>query len=126
MITFKHLSTITALITSVLFLVLLFTPGILFTLFQIQMHDSASFISRRAAMLFLCIAIILWLNRKAIHSEARQSICIALSISMLALSLLGIFEYIRGFAGVGIFLAIITEILLSLGYFQIYLRYKKA
>jgi len=61
MIEFKKLSTITAFITFVLFLVLLLLPEIIFILFQIPENSSAFFISRRAAMLFLGIAVFLGL-----------------------------------------------------------------
>ncbi|MEW8627561.1 MAG: hypothetical protein AB2551_17570, partial [Candidatus Thiodiazotropha sp.] len=62
----------------------------------------------------------------ASHSELRQAICLGMSISMLALAVLGVFEFIRDFVGVGIFLAIATEIALGIAYFQIWSRNKNA
>jgi hypothetical protein len=126
MIEFKKLSTITAFITFVLFLVLLLLPEIIFILFQIPENSSAFFISRRAAMLFLGIAVFSWLGRNSLHSELRQAICIGLSISMLALAGLGLFELIRGFSGIGIGLAIITELFLGVAYLNIWLGNKSA
>ena len=126
MIEFRKLSMITAIITFALFLVLLFFPEIIFILFQIPDNDSAFFISRRAAMLFLGIAVFSWLGRNAPHSELRQAICVGLSISMLALAGLGLFELIRGFSGLGIGLAIATEIFLGVSYFKIWAGNKSA
>jgi uncharacterized membrane protein len=126
MIEFRKLSTITAIITFGLFLVLLFFPEIIFILFQIPDNNSAFFISRRAAMLFLGIAVFSWLGRNALHSELRQAICVGLSISMLALAGLGLFELIRGFSGIGIGLAIATEFFIGVSYFRIWLGSKSA
>ncbi len=71
-------------------------------------------------MLFLGIAVFSWLGRNALHSESRQAICIGMSISMLALAILGTFEFIRNFAGTGIFLAVITEVALAAAHFKIW------
>ena len=115
-----------AVIAFTLFLLLFFVPEIIFALFKIQGDEPAFFISRRAAMLFLGIAVFSWFGRNASHSELRQAICLGMSISMLALAVLGVFEFIRDFVGVGIFLAIATEIALGIAYFQIWSRNKNA
>lgn len=125
MITFKPLSTVTASIAFCLFLSLLLIPEMIFQLFQIQEHPSAFFIGRRAAMLFLGIAIFSWVSRNAPHSDARQGMCLGLAISMLALAILGLVEYVRDFAGVGIMLAIVTEVLLAAAYFNVWFCNKK-
>jgi len=77
-------------------------------------------------MLFLGIATFSWLGRNAIHSESRQAVCAGLSISMFALAMLGIMEFTRGFAGIGIFAAIITEVILGIAYFRIWVDSKHA
>jgi hypothetical protein len=115
-----------AVIAFTLFLLLLFAPEIIFALFKIPGDEPAFFISRRAAMLFLGIAAFSWFGRNASHSESRQAICLGLSISMLALAVLGVFEFIRSFVGMGIFLAVATEITLGIAYFQIWSRNKNA
>jgi hypothetical protein len=117
---YKSVSTVTAFIAFILFLILLVAPVIIFMLFQVQGNESAFFISRRAAMLFLGIASFLWLGRNAIHSELRQAICVGLSLSMFALAVLGIFEFIRGFVGIGIFVAVSTEIIIGFAYYRIW------
>jgi hypothetical protein len=117
---FKTISTITAIVAFILFLLLLLAPEIIFILFQVQGGESAFFISRRAAMLFMGIAAFSWIGRNAVHSESRQAICVGLSISMLALAMLGIIEFARGFTGGGIFFAIITEVTLGVAYFKIW------
>ncbi|MEP1554029.1 MAG: hypothetical protein ABJJ44_19390 [Paraglaciecola sp.] len=124
MIKFKVTSTITAVIAFTLCLVLILIPEVLFMLFHIDENSSAIFMARRAAMLFLGISVFSWFGRNAKHSESRQAICLSLSISMFALAFLGSAEYLRGYAGIGILLAVITEATLAYMYFKIWFRCK--
>ena len=126
MIKFKIVSAITAVIALTLCLVLLLTPEVIFMLFSIDENSSAFFIGRRVAMLFLGISVITWVGRNASHSESRQAVCLGLAISMLSLAVLGTIEYLRGFAGFGISLAVLTEAILALLYFKIWFSCKNA
>ncbi len=126
MIKFKVVSVVTSVIAFSLCMVLLLIPELIFMLFNIDENSSAFFIGRRAAMLFLGISVFTWVGRNASHSESRQAICLGLTISMLALALLGTTEYLRGFAGIGISLAVITEAILALLYFKIWFSCKNA
>ncbi len=76
-------------------------------------------------MLFLGISVLSWLGRNASNSESRQAICLGLAISMMALALLGTVEFVRGYTGFGVLLAVTTEICLSGLYFKIWFRYHK-
>ncbi|KDC48903.1 MULTISPECIES: hypothetical protein [Alteromonadales] len=126
MIKFKIVSIITAVIALTLCVIFILIPEVLFMLFNIDENSSAFFIGRRAAMLFLGISVFSWFGRNAEHSESRQAICLSLSVSMFALAFLGSAEYLRGFAGIGISLAVITEATLALLYFKIWFNYKNA
>ena len=124
MIKFKMVSIITAVIAFTLCGVLLLTPEVLFMLFNIDENSSAFFIGRRAAMLFLGISVLSWVGRNAEHSSSRQSVCLGLSVSMFALAFLGVAEYLRGYAGIGILLAVMTEVVIASLYFKIWFSYK--
>ena len=126
MFKYKIVSTFTALISITLCVVLMLAPEVIFSLFNIQEHDSAFFLGRRAAMLFLGISVFSWVGRNAVNSESRQAICLGLAISMLTLALLGTVEYLRGYAGIGIFLAVVTETILAVLYFKVWLSCKNA
>lgn len=121
MIGFKPLSIITAALSLVLFSLLLFLPEPIFLIFQIPETDSAFFIARRAAMLFLGIGILSWLGRDAHHSALRQSVCLGLAVAMIGLAGLGTGEYLRGYAGIGISLAVLTEALIGIAYVKIWI-----
>jgi len=120
-INFKNVSIATAAVGFSLFFNLLVLPEPLFMLFEIPETESAFFIARRTALLFLGICIMSWAGRNAEHSESRQAISLGLAISMIGLVILGSAEFIRGYVGMGIGLAILPEVLLSAAYLNIWL-----
>ncbi len=77
-------------------------------------------------MLFLGISVLSWFGRNAEHSELRQAMCIGLAASMFCLAALGSGEFARGYAGPGIWLAIVTETALGIAYIKIWLKYRAA
>ncbi len=111
--TFKHLSTFTSALSIVLFGVLLLAPGPLLALMGLACPPEASFLARRAAMLFLGLGVMSWLAREQPASPMRRGYRFGVAAVMLALAALGVVEFARGFAGPGIFLAILTETLLG-------------
>lgn len=121
---YKLLSMLASGVASVLAILLITYPNVLFLLFGIEPENGAYFIGRRAAMLFLGIAILTWATRHIAHSEARQAICLSMCTSMLGLALLGTFEYLRGVAGIGIVLAVLTEVIFAILYFRIWFHHK--
>lgn len=127
-IRFRVLSITAASISCLLFLTLLLVPQLIFMLFEIEATASASFLARRAAMLFLGYAVITYVSRNAEHSSARQAISLGLAATWVSLAVLGVFELVRGVAGFGILLAIGAELLLAFAYGSIWFvnRHKHA
>lgn len=125
MLNYKTASTYTALIAFTLFTILILLPEMLFWLFGIEQSSSALFVGRRMAMLFLGLAILLWVGRNAEHSESRQAICLSVAVSMCALAGLGVFEFQQGQAGPGILLAVMTELTIAFLYLKVWLSHKQ-
>jgi len=121
MLNYKTTSTYTALIAFALCTILILLPEMLFWIFSIEQTNSAFFVGRRMAMLFLGLAILLWVGRNAEHSESRQAICLSVVVSMCALAGLGVFEFQHGQAGAGILLAVFTEFVIAALYLKIWL-----
>jgi len=119
-IKFNILSIVTSIIAGLLFICLLLFPEFIFMLFEINGNESAYFISRRAAMLFLGYAIISYLARNAQPSMTRQALAFGLGVTMFSLAILGLIELLRGAAGIGILLAIGTELLIAGCYFLVW------
>lgn len=115
---FKIISSLAAGVTFLLFVTLLLVPSLIFWVFQIPMQDSGIFFARRAAMLFLGTSLLMFLCRNAVDSELRRAIAALVCVSMTGLALVGCYEFFRGFAGVGIWLAIIVEIAFAVSFFR--------
>ncbi|MCF6322646.1 MAG: hypothetical protein L3J32_12900 [Rhizobiaceae bacterium] len=117
---FQKVSLAATLVYILLFLFLLFTPEFIFWIFQIEGSETADFIARRAAMLFLGLAIIAYFGRHSPNSIMRQAVSLGMGVSMVALAVLGAFEFFRGFSGPGIWFAILAETGFAIAYLSIW------
>jgi hypothetical protein len=115
-LTYRQTSLAASLVCTVLFAVLLFYPPLIFWLFGIIENAAADFMTRRGAILFLGLAAITFLTRSEPDSAARRAIANSLFITMAGLASLGIFELLRGTAGIGILLAVFAEALFAVLY----------
>jgi hypothetical protein len=89
-------------------------PQFILWVWQINGSDSTLMIARRGAALFLGLAVILWLTRKAEASPTRYAIAVGFSASCAALAALGTYEYVAGHAGSGLLIAVAAESMLAL------------
>ncbi len=113
MLTFRNLSLFTALLALTLCTLLLLAPQLVFALFGVEGNAPAYFISRRAAFLFLGYATLAFLSRDAANSVARQAIIAGVGVMMGGLAILGAAEWLRGYAGPGILLAVGGEAVIA-------------
>ncbi|ATC99665.1 MULTISPECIES: hypothetical protein [Pseudoalteromonas] len=117
---FRLLSGITALIAALLSVALMGIPELLFYLFNIEASDATYFMGRRASILFLGLALVSWQIRNISDNTAQLGVSLSFMVIMFGLAILGSIEFTLGNAGVGIFLAIITELTLGLFYLKIW------
>ncbi|MDP2547816.1 hypothetical protein [Oceanobacter sp. 4_MG-2023] len=113
---FYMLSTLTAVVTGLLFLISLGAPELLLWLMGVSESESAAFVARRMAMVFLGLTLICWLNRDCRSADVHKAIAMGLLVMLLGLAALGLFELLRGYAGYGILLAVVTELLLGIAW----------
>ncbi|MGB3246265.1 MAG: hypothetical protein WBB25_17150 [Sulfitobacter sp.] len=106
---FRILSFAAAAVTGALCAVLLFVPGVIYWLFQLDSGKDTDVVSRRAAMLFLGLAVICFQSRESPDSAARRAICLGMMVSMTGLATVGLYDFMRGAVGFGIWLAISVE-----------------
>lgn len=116
-ISYNLVSKLAAALCFILFLCLLLAPGLIYWIFELIGNDVSDFMARRAATLFLGLSVIIFLSRNAEPSQLRQNLCMGLGVMMAAIAVVGIFEFMRGAVGGGIWLAITTEIAFALAYF---------
>jgi hypothetical protein len=95
----------------------LLVPGLLLSLWNVQTSPAAELVARRGAVLFFGFAIMFFSSRNTEPSVTRLSLVRGFAVGCLALACLGIFEFVLGHAGVGIFLAVVVELLLAVLFF---------
>ncbi|GLQ18726.1 hypothetical protein [Maritalea porphyrae] len=123
--TFRTLCLLTAALSISLFAILLLYPPLIYSIFAIPAHESADLLARRAAMLFLGVAVLSWNFRGANAPQTQRAFSLGTIVMMLGLASVGIFELARGFAGFGILFAIITELAIAAAFVKL-LRSLKA
>ena len=120
MFTFRNTSILSGIVALTISLLLMIAPQLILSLFGLVGNDPAYFLSRRAAMLFSGLGIVALLARDVAHSEARQAIVAGIGLSMGGLAVLGTAEWLRGYAGPGVFLAVGGELVLALSYLRVW------
>lgn len=108
--TFPQTATFFALLCATLFGCLLLYPNLIYLIFALDPHPLGDFLARRAATLFAGIAVISYFARSAAPSPTRTAICLGIATAMFGLAATGLFEFLRGYVGLGIWLAVLTEI----------------
>lgn len=106
---FHILMIISAVISTALAITLGFFPSLIYWMFSIEAAESADFLARRAACLFLGLAILFGSARTITHQQTQKIIASVIVLTMAPMALLGMFEFARGFAGPGIFIAVCVE-----------------
>lgn len=114
--TFKTLCMITAALSISLFAILLLYPPLIYSIFAIPGHESADLLARRAAMLFLGVAVLSWNSKGANAAQTQRAFALGTIVMMTGLAAVGLFELARGFAGLGILFAIVTELAIAAGF----------
>ncbi len=107
---FRSLSTAAAVLCFLLSACLLFLPEIVYRLFAMVQTDTSDLLAKRAAMLFLGLGTVNLLIRTAPPSEARRAVSAGMAVAMAGLACMGVFEFVRGHAGPGIWFAVVIEV----------------
>lgn len=118
LISYRHLSLFAAALCLLLCIILVFTPALLYWLFGIAGNAASDFMAKRTAMLFLGLSIITFTSRNETRTPLRQGLCLGVGVAMAGLATMGIYEFVRGFAGAGIWLAILAEAAFAALYFR--------
>lgn len=118
-LSYSFISKLASALCFILFLSLLLVPGLIYWIFGLIGNEVSDLMARRAAMSFLGVAVVTYLSRETPPSQLRANLCLGLAIMMAGLAAVGVFEFIRGAVGIGIWLAIVTEIGFALAYFKL-------
>lgn len=119
---FKAVSLAASALCSTLFVCLLLTPDLIYWLFGVESHATADLLAKRAAMLFLGLAVLSFLGRNAPYSSLRQAVSVSMATTMAGLILAGMYEFFMGTAGIGIWSAIGGEALFLCLYLHVLIK----
>ena len=109
LLAFPHIARLGAFISLLLFVTFAFIPVLPFTMIGVAMTPEGLLMARRMSALFLGISLILFLARNAENSPLRRSVCAGFSASMAALALFGLWDFVQGGVGYGVWIAISVE-----------------
>ncbi len=116
--TFELLCRFSFAIFAALALTLLVAPGVIHWLFAIDSGAAADIMSRRAAMLFAGLAVLMFLGGSTTSLEVQHLVSAVAVVTMVGLAVLGLVEWLRGAVGIGIWLAIGVEVFFAWFYFR--------
>lgn len=117
-LSFRTLSTFTALLCFVLALVWGLMPDRLLAVWSIEYSSAAGFVARRSAVLFAALGVMFYLVRNELPSTTRNALSSGFTAGCFGLAALGFGEWLNGHAGPGLLLAVVVELALGLGFVQ--------
>jgi len=116
---FKTMAIITAIVGCLLGLAFIFLGKLMLMRWGIESDVGLLLLCRRIGILYLGISVMFFLARSAPASLTRTAMSTgtALAISLLALS--GVYEFLSGHAGPGIFVSVTLETLIAAGFLSV-------
>ncbi len=116
---FRPLTTVTALLFFALSALFMFQPEIVLANWGVGFDEPTSVVSRRAAVLYAGVGLMLFLARKAEPSPARSALVSGFVFICAILAGLGVFEMASGRVNSGILPAVVGEVILAITYLLI-------
>ncbi|MDV6332684.1 hypothetical protein [Asticcacaulis sp. 201] len=116
---FKILATVTGLVCLILAGVWLILPHWILTHWQVGYDYGDGLVSRRMACLFVALGVILLSIRKVDLREAQQAIGNGVIVACVSLIALGLYEWLSGHVGEGIWFAMGLEAVICLGFLTV-------
>ncbi len=104
---------LTSALFAYLFFTLLFSTDSFIRDLGVQPCESSLIAGRRTSMFMLGISVLMFGSINLPNSRARQTICLAIGITMLGLACMGSYEFIRGSVNSSILTAVTIETLLG-------------
>jgi hypothetical protein len=113
---YKIISIGTSILFVYLFLQLFFISESFVKDLGLEPSITTIFLARRASMFMLGIAVLMFFSRNLDSSKPRDIICLSTGITLLGLSCMGTYEFVKGHVNSSIIIAIILESILWISY----------
>ena len=118
---YKILSCLSAALFFSLFVALLVSPRSVLEEAGLVQTGWTDFLSRRAGVIMLGLAVLLFQSRNARHSATRQAVLIGTGTVFGGLAVMGSIEVLRGFAKSGLLPAVAIEATFAIFYFALWI-----
>ena len=125
MTSFRTLSVGSACLFAILSVALLAFPEIIYWLFALEGNELGDFLGKRAGMLFIGFSVLCFQARGSESIEVQGLVAATIASAMGTMALLGVYEWVRGSAGPGIWVAIIVECVITGLYSRVWLRNRR-
>ena len=114
--TFKIMAFVTTIAGGLLGLRFIFAGASVLKQWGIEPTDGSLVVSRRIGALYLGLALMFFLGRKAAPSDLRSAVCLGIGGAIALLACLGLFELRAGRVSSGIIVPAIVEMVLAAGF----------
>ncbi|AKS45854.1 hypothetical protein SAMN05444287_0956 [Octadecabacter temperatus] len=111
--TFQLTARLVVLVCAILFVIFLFAPQAYSPLYGVETNQSAQFMTRRAAPMFLAPVIVLWAASSAAHSKLREAVALGFAVMFAGVAMTGVLAWMQGTAAPMILLAAAGEVLIA-------------
>jgi hypothetical protein len=116
---FRSVAIPSAFVFFLLALIWMFAPNAVLSSWGVAFSDSVGLMSRRAAALYAGIGVMFFSARNAEPSAARSALVTGFVVACLILAVLGVSELATGHAGLGISVAVLIEVALTLAFLYV-------
>jgi hypothetical protein len=120
--TFKTMALVMTFAGCLLGLRLIFAAGSVLDEWGIEATTGSLVVSRRIGAIYLGLALMFFLGRAATPSDIRSTVCLVTGGAIAMLACLGLFEFLAGRVGAGIFRSVVAEALLAAGFVWVWWR----
>lgn len=110
---FRMTASLTAALFLVLAVLLVAFPAPLYAIFALDANPVADFMARRTGAGFAGLFVLCFLARQAEPGPASRAIATGMTVAMLGFAVTGAFEALRGFAGPGIWVPTLAELVFA-------------
>jgi hypothetical protein len=113
---FSALWLATAVLCMVLFILFVFNPGLYAQIYGVEADTGGTFLGRRAAPLFLGLAVFLFALRGVEGGPLRDATVLAMVVIFVGIAVTGVISYLIGTASVAILVAPALEVTIAVAF----------
>ncbi len=114
--TFRAVATITSVLLLILGAGYLFAGGTVVGRWDLPATDEVLLVARRIGAIYLGLSVLFFMAKNVPASAARTAMTAGAMVVLSLLAILGVYEFVAGRVGAGIFVSAGIELLLAIGF----------